>query len=143
MSTDDYNLKRFLDAQKELYDIALQEIKAGAKYSHWMWFIFPQIAGLGSSYTAQKFAISSVEEAKAYMAHPVLGARLLECSEAILALSADVCPDFLGYIDALKLCSSMTLFALATPEHAVFQAVIDKFYDGKADAKTIAIIMEQ
>ena len=140
MKNGNYNLKRFVDAQKEIYDIALKEIKSGGKYTHWMWFIFPQIAGLGSSYSAQKFAISSVEEAKAYMAHPVLGSRLLECSKAILALPAEICPAFLGYIDSLKLCSSMTLFATATPEHKIFQDVIDKFYGGEMDQKTIALL---
>ena len=105
-----------------------------------MWFIFPQVTGLGSSYSAQKFAISSVKEAKAYMGHPILRARLLECGKAILALPVEICPDFLGYTDSLKLHSSMTLFAIASPEHKVFQAVIDKFYNGEVDKKTIDIL---
>jgi len=135
-----YNLERFIKAQENMYYIALSEIKSAGKYNHWMWFIFPQIAGLGSSYYAQKYAISSIDEAKAYMMHPVLGPRLLECTEAVLTLSTKDCPAFLGHIDSLKLCSSMTLFAIAVPEYKEFQAVIDKFFNGKQDQRTIALI---
>ena len=140
MQKDSYNLQRFVEAQEEMYAVALKEIKQAGKYNHWMWFIFPQIAGLGSSYYAQKYSISSLDEARAYISHPVLGARLLECAEAVLALSADVCPDFFGYIDSMKLCSSMTLFAEAVPEHSVFQKILDKFYNGKSDLKTISLL---
>lgn len=140
ISIDRYNLNRFVEAQKDMYDIALKEIKQAGKNNHWMWFIFPQIAGLGSSYYAQLYAISSLDEAKAYMAHPILGSRLLECTKALLQLSEDLCPDFLGHIDSMKLCSSMTLFAIAAPEHTVFQDVLDKFYNGERDRKTISLL---
>ena len=139
-TNDVFNLNRFVEAQGDMYALALKEIKQAGKYNHWMWFIFPQIAGLGSSYYAQMYAISSLEEAKAYMGHPILGARLLECTEAVLEHSTDVCPGFFGSIDAMKLCSCMTLFAEAVPEHKVFQAVLDKFYDGKRDRKTLALL---
>jgi len=135
-----YHLERFIEAQENMYDIALNEIKSAGKYNHWMWFIFPQIAGLGSSYYAQKYAVSSLDEARAYITHPILGLRLLECTEAILNLSTKDCPAFLGYIDSLKLCSCMTLFANATPEYTAFQKVIDKFYNGEQDKRTLELI---
>ena len=139
-NNDIFNLNRFVEAQNDMYALALKEIKQAGKYNHWMWFIFPQIAGLGSSYYAQKYAISSIKEAQAYMEHPILGTRLLECTEAVLKQSTDVCPGFFGSIDAMKLCSCMTLFAEAVPEYKVFQAVLDKFYSGKNDSKTIRLL---
>ena len=132
-----YDLQRFIDTQESVYAEALEEIKAGYKRSHWMWFIFPQVAGLGDSARARKYAINSREEAVGYMRHPILGPRLEEASEAILSLSPDICPSFLGYPDNLKLRSCMTLFAETCPHYDIFQKVIDKFYNGEKDPFTL------
>lgn len=134
-----HDLNRFISAQERSYDAALREIKAGHKRTHWMWYIFPQIAGLGFSSTAQFYAISSMQEAKDYYAHPVLGKRLVEISEALLALDTSDAAAVMGYPDDLKLRSSMTLF-LAASGDAVFQKVLDKFYSGKPDSKTLSIL---
>lgn len=134
-----HDLNRFISAQERSYDAALREIKAGRKRTHWMWYIFPQIAGLGFSSTAQFYAISSMQEAKDYYAHPVLGKRLVEISEALLALDTSDAGAVMGYPDDLKLRSSMTLF-LAASGDAVFQRVLDKFYSGKPDSKTLNIL---
>lgn len=134
-----HDLNRFISAQERSYDAALREIKAGHKRTHWMWYIFPQIAGLGFSSTAQFYAISSMQEAKDYYAHPVLGKRLVEISEALLALDTSDAGAVMGYPDDLKLRSSMTLF-LAASGDAVFQRVLDKFYSGKPDSKTLNIL---
>lgn len=134
-----HDLNRFISAQERSYDAALREIKAGQKRTHWMWYIFPQIAGLGFSSTAQFYAISSMQEAKDYYAHPVLGKRLVEISEALLALDTSDAGAVMGYPDDLKLRSSMTLFFEATGD-AVFQKVLDKFYSGKPDSKTLSIL---
>lgn len=134
-----HDLNRFISAQERSYDAALREIKAGHKRTHWMWYIFPQIAGLGFSSTAQFYAISSMQEAKDYYAHPVLGKRLVEISEALLALDTSDAGAVMGYPDDLKLRSSMTLFLAATGD-AVFQKVLDKFYSGKPDSKTLSIL---
>lgn len=134
-----HDLNRFISAQERSYDAALREIKAGHKRTHWMWYIFPQIAGLGFSSTAQFYAISSMQEAKDYYAHPVLGKRLVEISEALLALDTSDAGAVMGYPDDLKLRSSMTLFFEATGD-AVFQKVLDKFYSGKPDNKTLSIL---
>lgn len=134
-----HDLNRFISAQERSYDAALREIKAGRKRTHWMWYIFPQIAGLGFSSTAQFYAISSMQEAKDYYAHPVLGKRLVEISEALLALDTSDAGAVMGYPDDLKLRSSMTLF-LAASGDAVFQKVLDKFYSGKPDSKTLNIL---
>lgn len=134
-----HDLNRFISAQERSYDAALREIKAGHKRTHWMWYIFPQIAGLGFSSTAQFYAISSMQEAKDYYAHPVLGKRLVEISEALLALDTSDAGAVMGYPDDLKLRSSMTLFFEATGD-AVFQKVLDKFYSGKPDSKTLSVL---
>ena len=134
-----HNLNRFISAQERSYDAALMEIKSGHKVTHWMWYIFPQIAGLGFSSTAQFYAISSMQEAKDYYAHPVLGKRLVEISEALLALDTSDAGAVMGYPDDLKLRSSMTLF-LAASGDAVFQRVLDKFYSGRPDSKTLRIL---
>jgi uncharacterized protein (DUF1810 family) len=123
-------LDRFVEAQDGAYDDALFELTAGRKRTHWMWFVFPQIAGLGSSPTAQFYAIASLDEARAYLAHPVLGPRLRECAQALLAVPGRSAREILGYPDDLKLRSSMTLFARATDDPALFQAVLDRYYDG-------------
>lgn len=136
---NDYTLKRFLTAQERSYATALAEIKAGRKRSHWMWYIFPQIAGLGMSSTAQYYSIQDRLEAEEYMAHPVLGARLLEISRALLALESSDASAVMGYPDDLKLRSCMTLFAQVSDD-PVFEAVLDKFYGGSPDPRTLALL---
>lgn len=133
------SLDRFLVAQEHSYDTALREIRAGRKRSHWMWYIFPQIAGLGMSYTAQLYSIQDISEARDYIAHPVLGARLIEISRALLTLDSSDATAVMGYPDDLKLCSCMTLFKQVSDD-PVFGAVLDKFYGGRADARTLAIL---
>ena len=130
------DLERFVGAQRDVYDDALAELRAGRKRSHWMWFVFPQIAGLGHSATAQHYAIANVDEARAYLEHPVLGARLRECAQALLGLDGADPVTVLGGIDALKLRSSMTLFALTAPDEPLWQSVLDKFYAGALDDAT-------
>ena len=134
-----YNLSRFHKAQQSSYKTALAEIRSGRKRSHWIWYIFPQIQGLGFSSTAQYYAIENLDEAKAYLADPVLRERLLEISNALLALDSCDPSEVMGYPDDLKLRSSMTLFSLAEPECTVFRDVLDKFYDGQEDSRTIAL----
>ena len=136
--TDTYNLQRFVTAQDSggTFDRALDELRRGSKSSHWMWFVFPQIAGLGRSPTAQQYAISSLDEAKAYLAHPVLGPRLVQCTVVLGEIDGRSAEQILGSIDAQKLRSSMTLFLRAAPDDAVFQQVLDKFFDGAADEAT-------
>ncbi|MDQ3726096.1 MAG: DUF1810 domain-containing protein [Actinomycetota bacterium] len=131
------NLRRFVDAQDSggAYERALAELRAGRKTSHWMWFVFPQIAGLGQSEMSRRYAIVSLEEARAYLEHPVLGPRLVECAEALLTHEGKPAEEILGGIDAVKLRSSMTLFARAG-DHQVFARVLERFYDGRADAAT-------
>lgn len=134
------NLDRFLKAQASSYDAALREICAGQKRSHWIWYIFPQIQGLGFSSTAQYYAIADLDEAKAYLQEPTLRARLIEISEALLALESSDPTRVMGYPDDLKLRSSMTLFAEAEPECQVFQKVLDKYYGGRKDLRTLEIL---
>lgn len=136
---DPHNLERFVSAQNGVYEQALGEIRAGWKRSHWMWFVFPQIAGLGQSRTARLYAIGSLDEARAYLRHPVLGRRLVECAEALLALASRSASEIFGYPDDLKLRSSMTLFELANRQQPVFGAVIDRYFEGRRDDKTIRL----
>ena len=135
------NLERFVEAQEESYDVALCEIKKGRKESHWMWYIFPQVKGLGVSSTAQYYAIQSKAEAEAYMAHPVLSKRLLEISEELLKLDSNDAREVFGYPDDLKLKSSMTLFSLISRK-TVFKRVLDKFFDGQIDERTVDILKD-
>ena len=136
-----FNLERFLKAQESSYDIALQELNDGRKRSHWMWYIFPQLKALGYSETALYYGIADMEEAKSYLAHPILKARLVACCEAILLHKDKSVLRILGDIDEMKLKSSMTLFALASDEeNSVFHQVLTQFYDGKMDAKTKEIL---
>lgn len=132
------DLTRFVAAQDEggTYARALAELRAGRKTSHWMWFVFPQIAGLGSSPTAQRYALAGREEARAYLAHPVLGARLRECTDVVAGLDATDAGRVFGDVDALKLRSSMTLFHRADPGDDRFAAVLRRYFDGEADAAT-------
>jgi uncharacterized protein (DUF1810 family) len=138
MSGDNYNLQRFLDAQAPVFDRVLTELRAGRKRSHWMWFIFPQIAGLGSSGMARTFAISGREEAAAYLQHEVLGPRLRQCTDLVNQISARNIDEIFGYPDDLKFHSSVTLFAQVAPSEAVFQAALDKYFAGQPDAATLA-----
>lgn len=138
--TDPHNLSRFVQAQARDYEQALSEIRSGRKRSHWMWFIFPQIAGLGSSPTAQYFAIGSRAEAEAYLAHPVLGPRLIECVRTVLGLERRSASEIFGYPDDLKLRSSATLFACVSPPGSVFEQLLARHFDGKPDARTEALL---
>jgi uncharacterized protein (DUF1810 family) len=135
---DPFDLQRFVDAQEGVYRRVVDELRDGRKRSHWMWFVFPQLRGLGSSPTAVRFGISSLDEARAYLAHDVLGPRLRECT----ALAADIdgrsASDVFGWPDDMKLRSSMTLFARATDDNADFLAVLDKFYGGEEDPATVS-----
>jgi uncharacterized protein (DUF1810 family) len=131
------DLVRFVDAQDGVYDAALAELRAGRKRSHWMWFVFPQIAGLGRSATAQRYAIADLDEAREYLAHAVLGPRLTESAEALLGVEGRTAEQILGYPDDLKLRSSMTLFARAAADPAVFRAVLDRYYGGADDPATL------
>jgi len=133
------DLQRFVQAQDGVYDDALAEIKAGRKRTHWMWFVFPQIAGLGFSPTAQRYALSGAAEAKEYLAHPVLGPRLTEIAQAMLAVQGRSAEQILGYPDDLKLRSSMTLFAAVAGDPAVFDAVLARYYDGP-DQRTLDLL---
>lgn len=134
------DLKRFLDAQQRDYAIALTEIKAGRKRSHWMWYMFPQVAGLGYSEMAKLYAIQNREEAIAYLKHPVLGARLIAISEALLAVHSNNATEVMGSPDDLKLRSSMTLFALLPDTAPVFEEVLKKFFQGEKDKATLQLI---
>jgi len=140
MYYDGSSLEKFISAQARDYATALGEIRNGRKRSHWIWYIFPQIQGLGMSPTAQYYSIRDLEEAKDYMAHPLLRARLIEISEALLSLDSSNPSAVMGYPDDLKLCSSMTLFELAAPEEKVFAKVLDKFYGGRRDSMTLRIL---
>lgn len=134
------NLQRFIEAQHTDYDIALAEIKRGRKQSHWMWYIFPQIHGLGFSTTSQYYAIKNVREAEEYLMHPVLGKRLIEISNELLKLAEQNPTKIFGSPDDIKLRSSMTLFAALAATEPVFQSVLDKFFKGTKDNKTLEII---
>lgn len=141
MSTDDlYDLQRFTDAQASTYPQVRAELAAGHKRSHWMWFIFPQIRGLGSSPMAQRFAISSREEAAAYLAHPLLGARLVECTALVNAQEGRSISAIFPYPDDLKFHSSITLFSSVAPERAIFTAALQRFFAGRSDAATLALL---
>jgi len=138
----DFDLERFVAAQDggDTYERALGELRAGRKTSHWMWFVFPQIEGLGRSPTARAYAIFSLAEARAYLAHPALGPRLRECADALLGLESDDPVAVMGPVDAVKLRSSMTLFAHAEPGEERFPAVLRKFYGGEEDEATLALL---
>jgi uncharacterized protein (DUF1810 family) len=137
---DPFNLRRFVEAQQSVYASVISELQAGEKQSHWMWFIFPQVKGLGSSYMARKFAIASIDEARAYLNHPVLGQRLIECTRLVNQGKGRTAEEIFGYIDSLKFRSSMTLFAAAAPEREEFQLALNKYYDGKYDELTLKLI---
>jgi uncharacterized protein (DUF1810 family) len=141
---DPYNLQRFLDAQNDVYDDVVHELSSGRKTSHWMWFIFPQIHGLGLSSTARHFAISSLEEARAYLQHPVLGARIRECARLVNQIENASLEKIFGSPDHLKFRSSMTLFLRASDDgsadHQLFAAALEKYSRGKPDALTLSLL---
>jgi uncharacterized protein (DUF1810 family) len=141
--TDAYNLHRFLDAQERVYDTVLDELRAGRKSSHWIWFIFPQITGLGHSTTALQFAITSLDEARAYLQHPVLGQRLQECTQLVLDVNGLSADEIFGYPDNLKFCSCMTLFMTAAADNTLFKSALLTYFDGKPDQLTIDIVAQQ
>ena len=132
------DLDRFVTAQDSDYETVLGELRRGRKTGHWIWYIFPQIAGLGRSWMSQHYAISSLDEARAYLAHLVLGARLRECARLVLAVEGRTAEEILGSIDAMKLRSSMTLFHRAAPDEPEFGLVLDRYYDGAEDEATLA-----
>ena len=137
---DPFHLERFVTAQAPVFTAALDELRAGRKRSHWMWFIFPQMRGLGHSSTAQFYGISSLDEARAYLAHPVLGPRLKLCTETVLAVEGQSLTAIFGSPDDLKFCSSMTLFALAAGENErVFRQALDRYCKGRLDERTMAL----
>jgi uncharacterized protein (DUF1810 family) len=134
---DRFDLQRFVDAQDRVYDIVIDELRGGRKRSHWIWFVFPQLRGLGRSPTALHYGIASLGEARAYLAHDVLGPRLRECARLVAAIDNRSAGDIFGFPDDLKVRSSMTLFARATDDNADFIAVLDKFYNGEEDPVTV------
>jgi uncharacterized protein (DUF1810 family) len=142
MSTrsDPYELERFVDAQDDDYERALAEIRRGRKQSHWMWYVFPQFDGLGVSATSRRYAIKSVAEARAFLAHPVLGPRLLECAEAVLRVDGRTATEIFGDPDNLKLQSCATLFASVSPADSVFHRLLEKYFGGALDARTLRLI---
>ncbi len=141
MTADDpYDLQRFVAAQDPVLDRVRAELRRGRKASHWMWFVFPQLAGLGSSAVARHFALSGLDEARAYLAHPVLGPRLVECAGLAAAVEGGSAAEVFGYPDDLKLRSSMTLFARAAPDTPVFAAVLDRYFDGRPDPRTLELL---
>jgi uncharacterized protein (DUF1810 family) len=137
---DPHDLQRFVDAQNPVYAHVRAELAAGAKTSHWMWFVFPQLRGLGRSATAQHFGIGSLQEAKAYAAHPVLGPRLTECTGLVVGLEGRSVHQIFGSPDDMKLCSCMTLFAQAAPHEALFARAIEKYFDGQPDQATLDLL---
>lgn len=142
-SPDVFNLQRFISAQAPLYPTVIAELEKGDKRTHWMWFIFPQVAGLGNSDMAQRYAISPLEEARAYLQHPGLGERLLECTSLMLQIDSKTAHQVLGSPDDQKLQSCMTLFSLADTAHPLFVQVLDKYYSGKKDHRTLALLQAQ
>lgn len=140
MTSDPHNLQRFVDAQHALYGQVRDELQGGRKESHWMWYIFPQIKGLGTSSTAQKYAISGIDEAKSYLDHPLLGFRLHECTQLVNSVSGRSIEDIFAYPDHLKFHSSMTLFAHVSPSDKLFAAALTKYFHGELDRKTVQLL---
>jgi len=139
-ANDTFDLSRFTSAQENIYGSVLAELRNGRKRTHWMWYIFPQVDGLGHSATAKHYAIKSPEEARQYLNYPVLGQRLLECAEAVFAVEGRSASEIFGYPDNLKLKSSMTLFAYVAAPGSVFSRVLDKYFNGEQDALTLQIL---
>jgi uncharacterized protein (DUF1810 family) len=139
-SDDPYDLNRFLTAQEGVYEKALEEVRSGRKRTHWMWYIFPQIDGLGYSPTARRYSIKSMEEARQYLNHPVLGKRLLECTEAVVALNGGAASEIFDYPDDLKFKSSMTLFEKIAGAGSVFSSALDRYCHGERDGATLRLL---
>ena len=135
-------LERFIEAQAPIYDQALAELRAGRKQSHWMWFIFPQITGLGQSPTSRAYAIQSLAEARAYLAHPVLGTRLRECCQAVMNLRGNNAEEIFGSVDAMKFHSCLTLFTETDHDEVLFYNLLEKYFDGEADEATLEILSD-
>ncbi|MBX3319624.1 MAG: DUF1810 domain-containing protein [Nitrospira sp.] len=138
--TDEYNLHRFLTAQEPIYNTVLAELLAGRKSSHWIWFIFPQIVGLGRSAMAQQFALASLDEAKTYLQHPVLGQRLRECTQLVLNVERRSAEEIFPYPDNLKFRSCMTLFRVAAADNTIFKNALLKYFDGQPDQQTMSVL---
>lgn len=139
--SDPFDLNRFTKAQERVYSSVLAELKSGQKRSHWMWYIFPQIDGLGFSPTSRRYAMKSIEEARAYLDHPLLGKRLVECSEAVLAVEGRSASAIFGYPDDMKLNSSMTLFAVVAEDpESIFVRILEKYFQGERDSRTLRIL---
>lgn len=141
-ATDHFDLNRFVEAQEANYADALSELRAGQKRLHWMWYIFPQIAGLGSSSMAVRYGISGEDEARAYLNHPILGPRLVECAQAVLAVQNRSAREIMGMPDDLKLRSCATLFARVSPPDSIFQRILDKYYGSEPDSKTLQLLTQ-
>ncbi len=139
----EFDLMRFVDAQAPVYDRVLSELRAGKKQSHWMWYIFPQVAGLGFSIMSQRFSIGSKAEAAAYLQHPLLGPRLIECTQTILSHKGLSAHQILGSPDDMKFKSSMTLFDAVSKKGSPFERALEQFYDGARDSKTVALLAGQ
>lgn len=137
---DENSLDRFIEAQEDNYQTALNEVHSGCKRSHWMWYIFPQIRGLGESYDAYYYGISNITEAREYLSNDVLRERLLEICTALYELETNIPEEVFGYIDAMKLKSSMTLFLMVDSKYEIFQAILDKYYGGEKDTLTLKIL---
>jgi uncharacterized protein (DUF1810 family) len=137
---DPHDLQRFVEAQRPVYDDVLAELAAGAKTSHWMWFVFPQLRALGRSATARHYGLAGLDEAEAYWRHPLLGPRLRECTARVIAVPGRSALQIFGPIDAMKLRSSMTLFERAAPQEPVFRAALDRFFEGRADERTLELL---
>src|SRR5262245_25581507 len=137
---DPFDLNRFIEAQERDYADALAEIRAGRKRSHWMWYVFPQFAGLGFSAISQRYAIKTIEEAEAYLRHPILGKRMIDCCEAALNVEGKSATEIFGTPDDLKFCSCVTLFAHISPAGSVFERVLARFFDGERDKRTLELI---
>ena len=142
-AADPFDLTRFVRAQEEHYEQALSELAEGRKRSHWMWFIFPQFEGLGFSETSRRYAVKSLAEARAYLAHPALGPRLATCAEAVLRVDGKSAAEIFGSPDDAKLRSCATLFGLVSPEGSVFHRIIDKYFHGRRDDATLRLVMQQ
>ncbi|MGB4068560.1 MAG: DUF1810 domain-containing protein [Nitrospira sp.] len=140
--TENYHLHRFLHAQEGVYDTVLAELRSGEKSSHWIWFIFPQITGLGQSSMAQQFAITSLDEAKSYLQHPILGPRLRACTQIVLDVNGRSAEEIFGYPDHLKFRSCMTLFLTAATDNALFNNALLKYFDGKPDHLTLDLLAQ-
>ena len=137
---DVHNLQRFLDAQSNIYSQVITELQQGSKRTHWIWFIFPQMAGLGFSQTASYYGIKSIDEARSYLKQPILGERLRECVRLVLNVKGKTARQIFGSPDDLKFCSSMTLFQQASPDNSLFAKALDQYYQGKADTRTLQLL---